>query len=1091
MRKILLHRGAALPTWRASILPALMWLILLAIFPARLNAQEITVNEPSIVVATDGWIDLQALIKAKVVEGISGANSDYSVTLSNTDIAGSQQDGTFYFLRPGTSTVTFTNKESNDISFSIEVTAKYSPSNCITSEYETLYIGESKTVTVPEDYMSLSDFTITEIPYEGYPDADFDFSVKDNVLTLTGVAEGKRLLNFSYRFGEVSNVITIANKPSAGIIVNDKSFTVPVDGNVYLSNLIKNGVVEGVSGADTDFTITSSSVTENNLYVNNYDGYYHFLRPWTSTITYTNKEFPEISFSFEVTAKYGPAKYIDENLGTVYIGEPKTLTIPDDYVPLSDFTVTSVPHSSTGDPDGSFDVEINGNELTITGISAGVARLEFDNKFSGCSVSNIHIAANKPSADDIKVLEPSITIPTFTRISFNQLIDNKIVEGVPGIYSDYSITYSDNTTGVYLDESSCEFFMNQPGTATITYTHKEFPDVKFSIEVTAKYNPYSYIRDNLGSVFVGKSKTLTIPDDYMSLSDFSLEKSNGNFDFSVEGNKLTFTGVAEGTAYLWLIDRVFNSRYSITITISQEPSADNIKVLRDDMVIPVDVWLSLATLISEKVVEGVPGGSYDYNITSSDPAIVECDQQRFIFISTGTATITFTHKDFPEINFSVKITAAGNTNHYIVDQIIHSMHWVLYVGQSKTIVIPDNYLPLTYYTISSSQYGNNTEAYFSIKISENGKEITLTGVAAGNRFLVMDSEFSGGQFPIRIETLKVAVEVNDEGVATAGSQLGVPVTIALPDNIDLTPTEGTQIVWEAEDNDIVEVDPVTGEITPLKLGKTIITVKRVPVSETAALVSRAAGEETLVTIEFWVTELELAEEMTLEAGSGEQLSYTINAGDDEYPEDKVEAQWTSSNPDVATVDKYGYVKALSEGSTVITLSTNLGTKQIIVNVEPDNTPAGTLSISPSDVALNVGSSLSLSAKGAADKKVIWRTSNAFVARIDENGVITGIASGTATITATIEGTSISASTTVTVFANTTGIEETETSEPVVTVNGMTISVSGIDAELPVEIYNVSGGKIASRKGCCSVTVAQSGIYIVRVGGVARKVAVKY
>ena len=1087
MKKILLHRGAALPPWRASILPALMWLILLAIFPARLNAQEITVNEPSIVVATDGWIDLQALIRTKVVEGISGANSDYSVTLSNTDIAGSQQDGTFYFLRPGTSTVTFTNKESNDISFSIEVTAKYSPSNCITSEYETLYIGESNTVTVPEDYMSLSDFTITEIPYEGYPDADFDFSVKDNVLTLTGVAQGKRLLNFSYRFGEVSNVITIANKP-AGIIVNDKSITVPVGGNVYLSNLIKNGVVEGVSGADTDFTITSSGFS--GVYVNNFKGYYNFHGLGAATITYTNKESPEISFSIGVIAKYDPAKYIDENLGTVYIGEPKTLTIPDNYVPLSDFTVTSVPHSSTGDPDGSFDVEVNGNELSITGISAGVARLEFDNKFSGCSVSNIHIAANKPSADDIKVLEPSINIPTLASISFNQLIDNKIVEGVTGLYSDYSITYSDNTTNVYENKGSCTFQLRQPGTATITYTHKEFPDVKFSIEVTAKNNPDNYVNYN-GSVFVGKSKTLTIPDDYMSLSEFSLEKeenSTGKFDFSVEGNKLTLTGVAEGTAFLKFINRFVTT--SVRITIAQEPSAVNIKVLRDDMVIPVGEQIYLEDFISEKVVEGVPGSHKDYNITSSDPAIVECDHLRtqFRFISTGTATITHTHKDLPEINFSVKVTAAGDTRRYLMNQL-----GVLYVGESKTIVIPDTYVPLTYYTISSKQFGNDTKAYFGIKISENGKMITFTGVAAGGRYLSISNFLGGGVSSnlINIKTIEVAVEVNEEGVATAGSQLGVPVTIALPDNIDLTPTEGTQIVWEAEDNDIVEVDPVTGEITPLKLGKTIITVKRVPVSETAALVSRAGGEETLVTIEFWVTELELAEEMTLEAGSGEQLSYTINAGDDEYPEDKGEAQWSSSNPDVATVDKYGYVKALSEGSTVITLSTNLGTKQIIVNVEPDNTPAGTLSISPSDVALNVGSSLSLSAKGAADKKVIWRTSNAFVARIDENGVITGIASGTATITATIEGTSISASTTVTVFANTTGIEETETSEPVITVNGMTISVSGIDAELPVEIYNVSGGKIASRKGCCSVTVAQSGIYIVRVGGVARKVAVKY
>lgn len=910
MRKILLHRGAALPTWRASILPALMWLILLAIFPARLHAQ-VTVNEPSITVPTHTAIFISSLSKVttNVVEGLSGGNGDYIITSSVTSGVHINSDlGWISFDTPCTSIVTYTHKENPDESFSIEMTAKLSPARYVSDNIGNVYIGESKTLTIPDGYMPLSDFTLSKRKESTYPDADFDFEVNGNEITITGIAEGQENLAFRDKYSNYYCIINISKKPTADDIeVKEKSITVPAGTAIYLRSLIRNGIVEGVPGSDTDYTITTS-VTSG---VDNYSdyGWIRFTTPCTSTVTYTSKEFPDVSFSIEMTAQNSPADYVSRNIGTIYIGEPKTLTIPDGYMPLSDFTLSK--SKMSGYPDADFDFEVNGNEITLTGIIEGQEYLYIDNKF-GTIIVKVTIAP-KPSADDIKVNVTDITYPINYSFYLNYLITNKVVEGISGSGSDYSVEASD--PGM-IRLSGNTIFFTSPGTTTLTFSNKDFPDISFSIDVTAKYNPAQYITtylSSIGSAYVGESKTIVLPDTYIPFSNFDIEKriisEGADFEYTIDGNALTVTGISDGTAQLRLTDKVLKSIYF--------------------------------------------GGS------------------------------------------------------------------------------------------------------------------------------------------IKIKTREVAVEVNEEGEATAGSQLGVPVTVALPEDIDLTPTEDTQVVWEAEDNDIVEVDPVTGEITPLKLGKTIITVKRVPVSETAALVSRAAGEETLVTIEFWVTELELAEEMTLEAGSGEQLSYTINAGDDEYPEDKVEAQWTSSNPAVATVDKYGYVKALSEGSTVITLSTNLGTKQIIVNVEPDNTPAGTLSISPSDVALNVGSSLSLSAKGAADKKVIWRTSNAFVARIDENGVITGIASGTATITATIEGTSISASTTVTVFANTTGIEETETSEPVVTVNGMIISVSGIDAELPVEIYNVSGGKIASRKGCCSVTVAQSGIYIVRVGGVARKVAVKY
>ena len=758
-------------------------------------------------------------------------------------------------------------------------------------------------------------------------------------------------------------------------------------------------------------------------------------------------------------------------------------------MPLSDFTLSKRKESTY--PDADFDFEVNGNEITITGIAEGQENLAFRDKYSNYyCIINI---SKKPTADDIEVKEKSITVPAGTAIYLRSLIRNGIVEGVPGSDTDYTITTS-VTSGVdnYSDYGWIRF--TTPCTSTVTYTSKEFPDVSFSIEMTAQNSPADYVSRNIGTIYIGEPKTLTIPDGYMPLSDFTLSKSkmsgypDADFDFEVNGNEITLTGIIEGQEYLY-IDNKFGT-IIVKVTIAPKPSADDIKVNVTDITYPINYSFYLNYLITNKVVEGISGSGSDYSVEASDPGMIRLSGNTIFFTSPGTTTLTFSNKDFPDISFSIDVTAKYNPAQYITTYL--SSIGSAYVGESKTIVLPDTYIPFSNFDIEKRIISEGADFEYTI----DGNALTVTGISDGTAQLrltdkVLKSIYFGGS--IKIKTREVAVEVNEEGEATAGSQLGVPVTVALPEDI-LTPTEGTQIVWEAEQNGVVKVDAKTGEITPLKLGKTIITVKRVPENQPAALMSRAGGEEeTLVTIEFWVTELELAKAMNLTVGDEEQLSYTINVGDSEekYPHN-IMPSWTSSNKAVATVDpKTGTVYAKSEGSAVITLSTNIGTKQTIVTVEPDNTPAGSLSINPSDVALTVGSRISLSTKGAGGKKVIWRTSDSFVAQIDENGVITGIASGTAIITATIEGTSTSAKTTVTVFERTTGIEETATSEPVVTVDNMTISVSGIDAELPVEIYNVSGGKIASRKGCCSVTVAQSGIYIVRVGGVARKVAVKY
>ena len=179
------------------------------------------------------------------------------------------------------------------------------------------------------------------------------------------------------------------------------------------------------------------------------------------------------------------------------------------------------------------------------------------------------------------------------------------------------------------------------------------------------------------------------------------------------------------------------------------------------------------------------------------------------------------------------------------------------------------------------------------------------------------------------DTKTIAVNVTKDGKATVGSQIGVTVNLELSGNIDLSTKEGESIVWESKDNGIASVDPQTGEITPKALGVTQITVKKVAGSSSMSRAS--SGAETLVTIEFWVTKLEMSGSVDIQEGRSKKLTYKVNAGNDKYPYDVV-TEWSSSDPDVAEVSADGTVTANGIGSAVITLTTDIGTCETIVNV---------------------------------------------------------------------------------------------------------------------------------------------------------------
>ncbi|MBO4813510.1 MAG: Ig-like domain-containing protein, partial [Muribaculaceae bacterium] len=128
--------------------------------------------------------------------------------------------------------------------------------------------------------------------------------------------------------------------------------------------------------------------------------------------------------------------------------------------------------------------------------------------------------------------------------------------------------------------------------------------------------------------------------------------------------------------------------------------------------------------------------------------------------------------------------------------------------------------------------------------------------------------------------------------------------------------------------------------------------------------------------------------------------------------------WTSSAPNVATVDQAGKVTAKALGTAVITATTTDGTN---LSASCTVTVKGITSITlnKNSTSIYVGGTETLTAtitpSNVIIKTLLWTSSNSNVASVDQAGKVTAKALGTAVITATTtDGTNLSASCTVNV-----------------------------------------------------------------------------
>lgn len=152
--------------------------------------------------------------------------------------------------------------------------------------------------------------------------------------------------------------------------------------------------------------------------------------------------------------------------------------------------------------------------------------------------------------------------------------------------------------------------------------------------------------------------------------------------------------------------------------------------------------------------------------------------------------------------------------------------------------------------------------------------------------------------------------------------------------------------------------------------------------------------------------------LTLVSAATLQLSSSITKADSTSitSDEPFQINWTSDQPDIASVSKQGLVTAHKAGSAIITATAKLQTKDGVYS----GSASCTITIVKNNISLNkrkltmyTSETKQLKVKGVSDKIVTWKSSKPKIASVSSSGTIKPKKTGQTTITATANGVSAS------------------------------------------------------------------------------------
>ena len=351
-------------------------------------------------------------------------------------------------------------------------------------------------------------------------------------------------------------------------------------------------------------------------------------------------------------------------------------------------------------------------------------------------------------------------------------------------------------------------------------------------------------------------------------------------------------------------------------------------------------------------------------------------------------------------------------------------------------------------------------------VSQDG---VVTGVNGGKTTVTVTcKEYSATcQVKVREAAIGVELDITEADLKVGVDELQLTAIVEPANSIDY------DLDWTTSDEAVAVVSD-KGLVTPVGPGEATITVT-VDKAHQATCVVRVTQPAEGVFLN--------KTELKIQLGTSETLEATVQPATTNVKD----LQWTSSNPEVASVDANGQVSALALGTADITVTTVDGGHTAVCKVTVIQSVTG-VTLDAETATLRVGEqTLQLTAtvhpSDASDKSLVWTSSNAEVASVSETGLVTPLASGEALITVTTVDGGFSATCAVTVV------------QPVlsVTLNETSININpDMTFELVAQInpYNADNKELEWKSSDESVvTVDQNGVVTGVETGVGREATI--
>ena len=364
---------------------------------------------------------------------------------------------------------------------------------------------------------------------------------------------------------------------------------------------------------------------------------------------------------------------------------------------------------------------------------------------------------------------------------------------------------------------------------------------------------------------------------------------------------------------------------------------------------------------------------------SSNPEVLTVDQNGFVtFLKPGNATVICQTEDTGTDGINLVATCDFVVEQPVTSVTLDYTDITLKIGDQfrlTSIVKPDDATNKQLTWVSS-----NT----SVVTVEDG---LVTAVAGGDAAILVQSVDSGVTALCNVKVYQPVTSVtisNSVMEVRKGTDFWLYAT-ALPSNAD-----NPAISWTSSNSSVATVDQ-TGKVTTLAAGETVITATSMDTGVFATCKLTVLEPVTGISLNVTST--------SIYKGYKFVLIPTVTPID----ADNKSVTYTSSDPDIASVDSSGIVTGLKGGKCII-LATTVE-RGLVASCEVEVYEfVESIKINGTTGNINYGETRILTCEvtpeTATNTGVIWSSSNSNVLTVSDRGLITAVGYGTATIYAT-------------------------------------------------------------------------------------------